>query len=120
MTPTEAEILLSSKLAEKRSSVLSDEQAEEVSLRFTGVFKALPFLHACKWMRGKFFEGKHFKLKHMKYFWPKITPPKYFFDVCTTELSQKAKVGLSKSISGHTYFAKRNDMSQILKKITRI
>ena len=30
MTPTEAEILLSSKLAEKRSSVLSDEQAEEV------------------------------------------------------------------------------------------
>ena len=31
MTPTEAEILLSSKLAEKRSSVLSDEQAEEVS-----------------------------------------------------------------------------------------
>ena len=33
MTPTEAEILLSSKLAEKRSSVLSDEQAEEVSHR---------------------------------------------------------------------------------------
>ena len=33
MTPTEAEILLSSKLAEKRSSVLSDEQAEEVCKR---------------------------------------------------------------------------------------
>ena len=35
MTPTEAEILLSSKLAEKRSSVLSDEQAEEVTALLT-------------------------------------------------------------------------------------
>ena len=41
----------------------------------------------------------------MRDVWPYITPAKYFFDICPTELSQSgkkmqksAKIGLSKSI----------------------
>ena len=42
MTPTEAEILLSSKLEEKRSAVLSDEQAQEVN-----TFRTYENLYRC-------------------------------------------------------------------------